>query len=431
MALLLELLANRGIYIALVLVYTILIATLAENSFGINPRVSLPKKVAMGLFNAPLILLGMVSLSTAGFYLFLHLLLFVQFRLFYTKDMQKNLFVTFAFTIHVMSCRSMVLAAYAWYRRIPFSQLLENREMSGQVNLLILLLLIGATALAIRFIDGELIQTVLAHNDQRVFMTLWMGICNVYLLLSTLAYRENGETYFLWLDQILKGVAVLSGVYGMLFYNFRVCTLLGYQTKNKELSEEIKNQEALLEEAKLDALSGLYNKKHTEELITQALLESRGVLFMIDVDNFKSVNDNIGHLKGDEVLAQLSGELRRIFRSEDVVGRIGGDEFLAFVLGEPTLLTIRERAVEVLRAFYNNYLDDAGEEHTISASIGILRVEMPGQDFLEVYGNVDKALYRAKGAGKNRYCIYRLEAQLPDTPTFVAQGSLEEALAET
>lgn len=156
-----------------------------------------------------------------------------------------------------------------------------------------------------------------------------------------------------------------------------------------------------------DLLTGLYNKLTTERLVEKALNYStaNSYLIMIDVDNFKAINDNLGHIFGDAVLINLADSLKSIFHQIDIIGRIGGDEFLVYtkhVESTDSLCTILEK---ICKAFNQKYLDGY-MEHEISSSIGVSRFGKDGVTFGELANKVDIAMYQAKNAGKNRYVIY-------------------------
>lgn len=163
--------------------------------------------------------------------------------------------------------------------------------------------------------------------------------------------------------------------------------------------------------AQLDQLTGLYNKATTEQRIAENLHMRRlhddsSALLIIDVDNFKSVNDRLGHLYGDVVLTQLAEHLKGMFRAEDVVGRVGGDEFFVFMKSYRSLRTLENKAREICRLFHKTY--SQGENFvTISASIGIAQCPEHGTDFDTLYSKADTALYESKARGKNTFSLYR------------------------
>lgn len=134
----------------------------------------------------------------------------------------------------------------------------------------------------------------------------------------------------------------------------------------------------------------------------------KGALLVIDVDNFKLVNDSNGHDCGDRVLKQVSSALRNSFRSTDIIGRIGGDEFLIFL---PNCID-----PEIIRERVTKFLDDISEinisagEHIprIGASIGIALTPEDGNSFKDLFKHADEALYLSKQNGKNQYAFYHV-----------------------
>ena len=116
----------------------------------------------------------------------------------------------------------------------------------------------------------------------------------------------------------------------------------------------------------------------------------------IDVDDFKGVNDRLGHQVGDRVLVQLASLLQRTFRQSDVVGRYGGDEFLVWMRDAPSPQLVEHRAQQLCESVA------ACEDFPTSISVGVALWPQDGSDYDELLHAADQALYTAKGAGKNR-----------------------------
>lgn len=110
----------------------------------------------------------------------------------------------------------------------------------------------------------------------------------------------------------------------------------------------------LSQQAELDGLTGLYNRMTVENKINQRLSENKGgVLFVLDIDNFKSINERYGHLAGDQVLKGVATILQeRVFKN-DILGRIGGDEFVIFMSVDPSPEFINDRCRQIKRQFLN------------------------------------------------------------------------------
>ena len=176
------------------------------------------------------------------------------------------------------------------------------------------------------------------------------------------------------------------------------------QTRTHEL--EARNRE-LSELAVRDSLTGLYNHSTTIELLEQLLHQSQRYEFpiatvMLDIDNFKQLNDNFGHQLGDHVLEEVSRTLAESVRGADVVGRYGGEEFL-IVMPHADALAAREYGERVLALIREIRVDD---KH-ISASIGVSVFHPRGHrgSAQEVIRRADEALYRSKREGRDRLTV--------------------------
>lgn len=177
------------------------------------------------------------------------------------------------------------------------------------------------------------------------------------------------------------------------------------------LIENIQSERELRLLAEHDAVTGLSNNASTRNLIDSALADphvcAHSVCAVIDLDDFKNVNDTFGHLKGDELLQQVGSLLRSSCRECDVVGRVGGDEFVAFLKNINLDVAARKlvgikRNVEQLVVY-----DDAGACLRPSLSIGATPTCADDVTYSDVFSRADKALYQAKRAGKNRLRITR------------------------
>lgn len=181
-----------------------------------------------------------------------------------------------------------------------------------------------------------------------------------------------------------------------------------------DISREKREKERLLELAEQDSLTGLYNRGAVQTLIQRYVVKAspddRCALMILDVDNFKKVNDIYGHLSGDAMLRDIAGLLRRLFPENAVVARVGGDEFAVLLCHVKSAGEVEEKAAEVLENFTLILKD---QEDIISCSIGISIAPEDGDNFASIYKNADEALYQAKRQGKNRYAFY--EETLKDT----------------
>ena len=167
-------------------------------------------------------------------------------------------------------------------------------------------------------------------------------------------------------------------------------------------------QHNLICAAEKDSMTGLLNHDATIEHITHYLeMDGSGgthALFMIDVDNFKKVNDTLGHQTGDDVITDIASAIRKTFRDTDIVGRIGGDEFMALMKNAGGIRIAAKKAAELIGALQYDLRTAAGPIE-LSGSVGVSLFQGDGKSFDSLYSEADAALYKAKSCGKKRYAF--------------------------
>lgn len=183
-----------------------------------------------------------------------------------------------------------------------------------------------------------------------------------------------------------------------------------FQSVALDISKRKALESELIRQAHTDALTGASNRGYFMELAELELgratrYDKHLSLMMIDIDFFKSINDNHGHKSGDTVLKELVEISRPILRQNDVIGRLGGEEF-AILLPETdqqTAISVAER----LRAAIEAYAFDVGGKVTlhISVSIGVASLTPKTANMETLLGLADKHLYEAKNSGRNRVCV--------------------------
>ena len=175
--------------------------------------------------------------------------------------------------------------------------------------------------------------------------------------------------------------------------------------------DQIKREEYVLrEKAMRDIATGLYNKSTTQSLIDDILQRYKTykrshALLLLDIDNFKDVNDTYGHVVGDIFLEIVADKLKRVVRKTDIVGRMGGDEFAVFLQNLENSSVAEVKAMEILNLLRQPLTD---QQVIATVSIGIALCPEHGTTFSELYLHADKAMYRAKEKNKNTYIIYSL-----------------------
>jgi diguanylate cyclase (GGDEF)-like protein len=204
-------------------------------------------------------------------------------------------------------------------------------------------------------------------------------------------------------------------------------------------AERIKSEEHIRRLAFYDPLTGLPNRRLLLEGIQHELEVVRrqrlyGSLLFLDLDNFKTLNDSLGHHVGDELLVQLAERLRSGLRKEDTAARLGGDEFVVLITGEYASreMAIRQAlnvASKIQTAIGGNY-QLHGYEHTITTSIGITLFPEDHETAADVLKQADTAMYRAKEEGRNTIAFYNPEMQKAADRRLSLEKELRASIAE-
>lgn len=174
--------------------------------------------------------------------------------------------------------------------------------------------------------------------------------------------------------------------------------------------DRYKRENALLrQKSETDQLTGLYNKMTVQDRIKACLSEcpedTIHALFILDIDNFKIVNDIYGHLTGDKTLEKISDRITSVFEDNSIVGRVGGDEFVIFIKEVPNIAYAHDKAQLLLKRL-NEILSSFNNTASISVSIGISFYPQDGTAFYDLFTRADLALYEAKRLGKSQWRVY-------------------------
>ena len=230
------------------------------------------------------------------------------------------------------------------------------------------------------------------------------------LLVNHISNMENGSNY----EVAEVRIATVKGRY--LWCRFRASAIRDEAGELKKVCGIIINIDAekqtsqeLLERAERDSLTKLLNKytgrKQAEEYFAQQSQSVSCALLMIDLDNFKQVNDRYGHLFGDTVLTQVSRVLRKMFRSQDIIARMGGDEFMVLMRGTSDENLVKSRCQQLINIF-NSTFQNLNQEVQLSCSVGIAVAPQHGNNYFELFQHADQAMYQTKTQGKNAFAFY-------------------------
>lgn len=175
-----------------------------------------------------------------------------------------------------------------------------------------------------------------------------------------------------------------------------------------DIDERVRESEALRKAAEIDPLTKLLNKgtirRKIEEFLQREGPQGTHALMVIDVDNFKAVNDRLGHLFGDAVLTEISAKLSAVLSEDSLLGRIGGDEFIV-LQKNCTPESIRERADEIC-SIIKGILVNERTDCALSGSVGVCLYPQDAVTYTDLFRKADIALYSAKMLGKNRFAFF-------------------------
>ena len=242
----------------------------------------------------------------------------------------------------------------------------------------------------------------------------WMSCLHpddIPLLADCISRLQNGSSY----EMVEVRIAAANGRYH--WCRFRATAIRDPRGQLQRIFGIIINidtekqaEQALQNRAEQDSLTKLLNKdaarKQAEEYFSRYAAATGGALLIIDLDDFKQINDRKGHLFGDTVLVKVAQEIRKLFRSQDIVARIGGDEFMVVMRGITDQNLLEQRCNQLVQIFTTTF---RGYNLTLTCSVGIALAPKHGLSYFELFHHADQALYQAKAKGKNCYAIYHPE----------------------
>lgn len=247
------------------------------------------------------------------------------------------------------------------------------------------------------YVDKEEENRLLVYSPVEIEQWYWiMGVNESYVKSQVnMAWETTSDM----LMKLIIAVFIFLGLLAVI----NIITKIRISERNRALEDK----------ADTDLLTDLNNKLATERKIKEYIRdnpEKQGVMFVLDIDNFKKINDTMGHAFGDEVLRTIGKQIRAEFRISDIIGRTGGDEFIIFLKDVKDDFMIQKEGQKVER-FFRNF--EAGEyvKYSATASVGAAIFPRDAKDFESLYKAADRALYIAKKRGKNQLAFYKCGEQ--------------------
>jgi diguanylate cyclase (GGDEF)-like protein/PAS domain S-box-containing protein len=200
---------------------------------------------------------------------------------------------------------------------------------------------------------------------------------------------------------------------------------------SRDVTAQVMAERALAHQALHDAVTGLANRLALMDRLSQALVSldrthGQVALFFIDLDNFKTINDSLGHEAGDRVLVEVGRRLGRICRRSDTVARFGGDEFvlLCSLRADEDVRLIASRAVRAIGKRFSS----EGDDLTVTASVGVIVTSDPSSDPGTLLQQADIAMYEAKSAGRDGFRLYDSKLRVRAMANHDFDATLRKAL---
>ncbi|MCE1182029.1 MAG: EAL domain-containing protein [Rhodocyclales bacterium] len=228
--------------------------------------------------------------------------------------------------------------------------------------------------------------------------------------------RRDGER--IWISENAHAVRNASG------------ELLYYEGVVEDITERHRYQTTLRHQATHDPLTSLPNRNLLVDSLQQVVAShGRALLAFVDLDNFKVINDSLGHAVGDQLLVEIARRLRAALGSADRVFRYGGDEFVLMLADSDEAQVAPQLAA--VQAAVQASLDLAGHVLHVGCSIGVSCYPDDAGELDELLRLADMAMYRAKASGKGNFCRYSAELDRVAQERFVLEAALSQAIAES
>jgi diguanylate cyclase (GGDEF)-like protein len=245
-----------------------------------------------------------------------------------------------------------------------------------------------------------------------------------------------------WSTPIFSHRGTVIGVFAMYSSSVREPTAVEMQfvdftTRIAGIAIERKQAEDRIQfMANHDALTGLPNRSLLKDRVSQAMLYAQRhdrwvTIVFIDLDNFKLVNDTLGHNAGDELLKVIADRMIKSIKSTDTAVRLGGDEFVILLTDQPKNTDVISATLQDIKAAIAMPVELDGHCLSVSGSIGVVNYPNDGLDADTLLANADAAMYRAKEIGRDNFQFYTPELNTKVHEKFLLQEELRNAVARS
>lgn len=252
------------------------------------------------------------------------------------------------------------------------------------------------------------------------------SVCDKFKINIAKVLKQKGVANFEYELNVPSGLHYFEARISLLQSSSQVVVIV------RDITEQHKTAEVIRQHAYFDTLTSLPNRFLSLDRLSQMLNEAErnnektAVLFL-DLDDFKKINDSLGHEVGDKLLIEAASRLQLALRKEDTVGRLGGDEFIVLLRALASNNNAIDISENLLKIFREPFHID-GRELILTLSIGIAIYPENGDCASDLLRNADTAMYQAKSMGRNAYSFFTKEMNTVMTRRFEIEGQLHGAL---
>ena len=255
-----------------------------------------------------------------------------------------------------------------------------------------------------------------ANNQDALYVSPDQFVGNNMLDILPKSVAKKFEVYIekaIEQDEIVTFKYGLSVPQGQVYFEARINKVLKYDQIMiiiRDITEQHQSEQLIRKQAYFDSLTQLPNRLLALDRLSQLTVEAtrndeKAAVFFLDLDDFKKINDSLGHEAGDKVLIETANRLQRALRKADTIGRLGGDEFIILSKG----ISTQQNAVGIAEKLLQNFREPftiEGRELMLTISIGVAMFPDNGKSVSDLLRNADTAMYQAKALGRNTYSFF-------------------------
>ncbi|WP_276755245.1 bifunctional diguanylate cyclase/phosphodiesterase [Pseudoalteromonas marina] len=255
-----------------------------------------------------------------------------------------------------------------------------------------------------------------ANNQDALYVSPDQFVGNNMLDILPKSVAKKFEVYIekaIEQDEIVTFKYELSVPQGQVYFEARINKVLKYDQIMiiiRDITEQHQSEQLIRKQAYFDSLTQLPNRLLALDRLSQLTVEAtrndeKAAVFFLDLDDFKKINDSLGHEAGDKVLIETANRLQRALRKADTIGRLGGDEFIILSKG----ISTQQNAVGIAEKLLQNFREPftiEGRELMLTISIGVAIFPDNGKSVSDLLRNADTAMYQAKALGRNTFSFF-------------------------